>query len=102
MLCDQVPDVRRADVVLNSKHEGRVKIVGVAIPSYSRVKCKEARTFENYQPLMNKTVKLGNMKKVMVKPLVTGELGTIFKGFEKHRILELPSGTASTRKWHCG
>ena len=59
-------------------------IIDVAIPVDTRVSDKEQENIEKCSLLKDKIVRLWQMKKVVVIPIVGGALGTIMTKFEKY------------------
>ena len=64
--CDNVIVERRPDIVILNKMEKAATIIDVALPGDRRIK------------------RLGNLKKIDVRPVILGTLGSVTKNCEKH------------------
>ena len=73
--CDHVIEVRRPDIVIISKEEGKnCFIVDIAIPGNSRLDEKEGEKIEKYQDLKRKIMRMWNLKSAQVIPVIVGAL----------------------------
>ena len=73
---------RRPDLIIINKKERTCRILDFAVPVDHRVKLKDCEKREKYLDLARELKKLWNMK-VMIIPIVIGNLGTVTKGLLK-------------------
>ena len=76
-------EARRPDIVVVDKVKKETMIIDVAVPGNTRVCDKEREKIEKYSLLKDEIVRLWQMKKVVVIPIVVGALGAIRIKFEK-------------------
>ena len=60
-----------------------IKIIDVAVPGDVRIWQKELEKIDKYKPLKDEIVRLWNMRRVTVIPIVVGALGLIITRFDK-------------------
>ena len=77
-------EARRPDIVVVNEVKKDAMIIDKAIPGDTRVRDKEREKIEKYSLLKHKTVRLWQMKKVFIIPIIVGTLGTITATFEKY------------------
>ena len=86
--CDNIIVERRPDIVIVNKMEKTAIITDVATPGDKRIIDKEKEKIEKYQNLktnkQKKILRLWNLKKIHVTPLVLGAPGSVAKNFEKY------------------
>ena len=75
---------RRPDIVVVDKVKKETMILDVTIPGDTRVCDKQQEKIAKYSLLKEKIVRLWQMKKVVVIPIVVEALGTITTKFEKY------------------
>ena len=75
---------RRPDIVVVDKVKKETMILDVTIPGDTRVFDKQQEKIAKYSLLKEKIVRLWQMKKVVVIPIVVEALGTITTKFEKY------------------
>ena len=75
---------RRPDIAAVDKVKKETMIIDMAKPGDRRVCNKVWEKIEIYSLLKDKIARLWQMKKVVVIPVVVGELGTITAMFEKY------------------
>ena len=75
---------RRPDIAIVNKMEKTIKIIDVAVPGDKRIIDKEKEKIEKYQNLKREILRLWNLKKTDVIPVVLGALGSVIKNFEKY------------------
>ena len=82
--CDNVIVERRPDIAIVNKMEKSVVIIDVAVPGDKRIIDKEKEKIEKYQNLKRKILRLWNLKKIDVIPVVLGTFRSVIKNFEKY------------------
>ena len=82
--CDNVIVERRPDIAIVNKMEKTVIIIDDAVPGDKRIIDKEKENIEKYQNLEREILRLWNLKKIDVIPVVLGALGSVIKNFEKY------------------
>ena len=82
--CDRIIEARRPDIIFIDKKEKCCKIIDIAIPGDSRVNEKEREKMEKYQLLKDELVRLWDLKKVNVIPVVIGALGLVSSKCKRH------------------
>ena len=82
--CDNVIVERRPDIAIVNKMEKTVIIIDDAVPGDKRIIDKEKENIEKYQNLEREILRLWNLKKIDVIPVVLGTLGSVIKNFEKY------------------
>ena len=82
--CDNVIVERRPDIAIVNKMEKTVIIIDDAVPGDKRIIDKEKENIEKYQNLEREILRLWNLKKIDVIPVVLGALGSFTKTFEKY------------------
>ena len=82
--CDNVIVERRPDIAIVNKMEKTVIIIDDAVPGDKRIIDKEKENIEKYQNLEREILRLWNLKKIDVIPVVLGALGSVTKNFEKY------------------
>ena len=82
--CDRIIEARRPDIIFIDKKEKFCKIIDIAIPGDSRVNEKEREKMEKYQLLKDELVRLWDLKKVNVIPVVIGALGLVSSKCKRH------------------
>ena len=82
--CDYIIEARRTDIVVVDKVKKETIIIDVAIPGDTKVCDKEREKIRKYSLLEDEIVRLWQMKKVVVIPIVVEALGTITTKFEKY------------------
>ena len=75
---------REPDVAIVNKMEKTAIIIDVAIPGDKRMIDKEKERIEKYKNLKKEILRLWNLKKIDVIPVVLGPLGSVTKTFEKY------------------
>lgn len=75
--CDRMVEYRKPDIVVVEKKERRCLVIDVAVPGDIRIEEKENEKVEKYQELKQEIIKLWEMKKVDVIPIVVGALGAV-------------------------
>ena len=75
--CDHMIEHRKPDIVVVEKVGRRCFIIDVAIPGDKRIAAKEEEKVEKYQELRQEILRMWEMKKVEVVPIVVGALGAI-------------------------
>ena len=75
--CNHMIEARRPDIMVIDKVKKKTIIIDVAIPGDTRVCDKEWEKIEKYSLLKNEIVRLWQMEKVIVIPIVVGALRTI-------------------------
>ena len=81
---DHMTEARRPDIVVVDKVKKETMIIDVAIPGDTKVCDKEREKIRKYSLLEDEIVRLWQMKKVVVIPIVVEALGTITTKFEKY------------------
>ena len=76
-------EARRPDIVVD-KVQKETMIINVAIPGDTRVYDKEREKIDDYSLLKEEIVRLWQIKKVVVIPIVVGALETNTTTFEKY------------------
>ena len=71
---DKEIQARRPDIVVVDKCKREVRIIDIAIPSDARVCEKEREKIDQYKSLKDEVVRLSNMRKATVIPIVAGTL----------------------------
>ena len=84
MQCDNVTVERRPDIVIVNKMEKTAIIIDVAIPGDKRIIENEKEKTKKYQNLKREILRLCNLKKIDVIPVVLGAFGSVVKNFEKY------------------
>ena len=74
---------RRPDIVILNKMEKKAIILNFAIPGDKRIIDKEKEKIVKYQNIKREILKLWNLKKIDVIPVVFWALGSVTKNFEK-------------------
>ena len=82
--CDNIIVERRPDIVIVKKMIEDSKIIDLAIPGEKRIINKEKDQTEMYWNLKIEILRLWNLKKIDVIPVVLGALGSFTKTFEKY------------------
>ena len=82
--CDNVIVERRPDIAIVNKMEKTVIIIDDAVSGDKRIIDKEKENIEKYQNLEREILRLWNLKKIDVIPVVLGALGSVIKNFEKY------------------
>ena len=82
--CENIIVERRPDIVIVKKMVGDSKIIDLAIPGEKRIIDKEKDKIEMYWNLNIEILRLWNLKKIDVIPVVLGPLGSVTKTFEKY------------------
>ena len=72
--CDNVIVERRPDIAIVNKMEKTVIIIDDAVPGDKRIIDKEKENIEKYQNLEREILRLWNLKKIDVIPVVLGVL----------------------------
>ena len=72
--CDNVIVERRPDIAIVNKMEKTVIIIDDAVPGDKRIIDKEKENIEKYQNLEREILRLWNLKKIDVIPVVLGLL----------------------------
>ena len=80
--CDNVIVEWRPDIVIVNKMEKTTIIIDVAIPRDKRIIDKEKEKIEKYQNLKREILRLWNIKKIDVIPVVLWALGRVTENFE--------------------
>ena len=84
--CDNVIVEWRPDSVIVNKMEKTTIIIDVAIPRDKRTISKEKEKIEKYQNLIREILRLWNIKKIDVIPVVLWALGRVTENFENMQI----------------
>ena len=84
--CDNVIVEWRPAIVIVNKMEKTEIIIDVAIPRDKRTISKENEKIEKYQNLKREILRLWNIKKIDVIPVVLGALGRVTENFENMQI----------------
>ena len=82
--CDRVIQARRPDIIVVDKKQKEVRIIGIAIPSDSRIKDREQEKMVKHEQLKEEFRRLLNMKKITATPVLTGALGCVSDCFESY------------------
>ena len=82
--CENIIVERRPDIVIVKKMVGDSKIIDLAIPGEKRIIDKEKDKTEMYWNLNIEILRLWNLKKIDVIPVVLGTPRSATKNFEKH------------------
>ena len=82
--CDNVIVERRPDIAIVNKMEKSVIIIDVAVPGDKRIIDKGKEKTEKYQNLKREILRLWNLKKIDVIPVVLGAFRSVIKNFEKY------------------
>ena len=82
--CDNVIVERRPDIAIVNKMEKTVIIIDDAVPGDKRIIDKEKENIEKYQNLEREILRLWNLKKIDVIPVVLGTPRSATKNFEKY------------------
>ena len=77
-------EARRPDIVVVDKVKKKTMIIDVAISGDTEVCDKEREKIEKHSLLKNKIIRLWQMKKIVVIPILVGALGTTTTKFEKY------------------
>ena len=75
--CDHMIEHQKPDIVVVEKVGRRCFIIDVAIPGDKRIAAKEEEKVEKYQELRQEILRMWEMKKEEVVPIVVGALGAV-------------------------
>ena len=95
-------EARRPDIVVVDKVKKKTMIIDVAISGYTEVCDKEREKIEKHSLLKNKIIRLWQMKKIVVIPILVGALGLQQQSSRSIlRALESRSKYNMFRNQHC-
>ena len=77
--CDHYIEARRPDILVVEKSSRKALIIEIASPGDRNVGEKEKEKIEKYQNLKREIMKLWNLRRVEVIPVVVGALGAVSK-----------------------
>ena len=75
--CDHYIEARRPDILVVEKSSRKALIIDIASPGDLNVGEKEKKKIEKYQDLKREIMKLWNLRRVEVIPVVVGALGAV-------------------------
>ena len=84
--CDNIIVERRPDIVIVNKMKKTAIIIHVSIPGVKRINYKEKEKIEKYQNLKREILRLWNLKKIDVIPVVLWDLESVTRTLRNMQI----------------
>ena len=83
ILCDNLIEARRPDLIVIDKKEQKGIIIDIAVPADVRVEEKEKEKVEKYQDLKKEIRRLWKLRNVEIVLVVIGALGSVSAEFDR-------------------